>query len=91
VQSERFEWDDNKAAENYAKHHVTFELAKSVFDDPLSRSMSILVTPTSSIASSSWFNSLQRTARRGVRRTRRRSHSIRQRSSCDALGKRITS
>ena len=29
-----FEWDDAKAAENYADHGVTFELAKRVFRDP---------------------------------------------------------
>ena len=29
-----FEWDPRKAAENEAKHGVTFELAKTVFDDP---------------------------------------------------------
>jgi len=29
-----FEWDDAKAAKNYAKHGVTFEAARDVFDDP---------------------------------------------------------
>jgi len=29
-----FEWDDIKAAENYAKHGVSFELAIEVFKDP---------------------------------------------------------
>jgi uncharacterized DUF497 family protein len=29
-----FEWDDRKAAQNYAKHRVPFELACEVFDDP---------------------------------------------------------
>jgi uncharacterized DUF497 family protein len=28
-----FEWDDTKAAENYARHGVSFETAKRVFDD----------------------------------------------------------
>lgn len=28
-----FEWDKTKAAENDAKHGVTFELAKSAFED----------------------------------------------------------
>jgi uncharacterized protein len=28
-----FEWDDAKAAENYAKHSVSFETAIRVFDD----------------------------------------------------------
>ena len=32
-----FEWDDEKAAENFAKHAVSFEEAMSVFDDPLAR------------------------------------------------------
>ena len=30
-----FEWDSNKAATNLAKHGVSFEEAKTVFDDPL--------------------------------------------------------
>ncbi|MCP5124127.1 MAG: BrnT family toxin [Gammaproteobacteria bacterium] len=30
-----FEWDANKAATNLAKHSVSFEEAKTVFDDPL--------------------------------------------------------
>jgi uncharacterized DUF497 family protein len=29
-----FEWDDNKAATNYAIHGVTFEAARDVFKDP---------------------------------------------------------
>jgi len=29
-----FEWDDAKAAQNYADHGVTFETAKGVFKDP---------------------------------------------------------
>ena len=29
-----FQWDDAKAARNYAKHSITFEAARSVFDDP---------------------------------------------------------
>lgn len=29
-----FEWDRNKARNNLAKHGVSFELAKQVFDDP---------------------------------------------------------
>jgi uncharacterized protein len=28
-------WDPNKAAANLAKHRVSFETAKLVFDDPL--------------------------------------------------------
>lgn len=31
----RFEWDGKKAATNLAKHGVSFEEAKTVFDDPL--------------------------------------------------------
>ena len=27
----KFQWDDAKAAENYAKHGVTFERARDVF------------------------------------------------------------
>jgi uncharacterized protein len=30
-----FEWDENKALSNLSKHGVTFEEAKTVFDDPL--------------------------------------------------------
>jgi hypothetical protein len=30
----RFEWDNSKAKDNFAKHGVSFELAKRVFDDP---------------------------------------------------------
>jgi uncharacterized DUF497 family protein len=29
-----FEWDEEKAAANLAKHGVSFEEAKTVFDDP---------------------------------------------------------
>ena len=31
----RFEWDEEKAASNLAKHGVSFDEAKTVFDDPL--------------------------------------------------------
>jgi uncharacterized DUF497 family protein len=31
----RFEWDENKATINLSKHSVSFEEAKTVFDDPL--------------------------------------------------------
>jgi uncharacterized DUF497 family protein len=31
----KFEWDEEKAAANLAKHGVSFEEAQSVFDDPL--------------------------------------------------------
>ncbi len=30
----KFEWSRSKAKDNYAKHGVSFELAKSVFKDP---------------------------------------------------------
>jgi hypothetical protein len=30
-----FDWDDEKAAINLAEHQVSFEEAKTVFDDPL--------------------------------------------------------
>lgn len=30
-----FEWDENKARENLRKHKVSFEEAKTVFNDPL--------------------------------------------------------
>ncbi len=29
-----FQWDDRKAADNYAKHGVKFEAARDVFKDP---------------------------------------------------------
>ena len=29
-----FEWDDAKAARNFADHGVSFEVAKKVFEDP---------------------------------------------------------
>jgi uncharacterized protein len=31
----QFEWDKNKAAENFLKHGVSFNEAETVFDDPL--------------------------------------------------------
>jgi uncharacterized DUF497 family protein len=31
---DEFEWDDVKAASNYADHRITFETAKAVFQDP---------------------------------------------------------
>ena len=31
----QFEWDESKAERNLAKHGVSFEEAKTVFDDPL--------------------------------------------------------
>jgi uncharacterized protein len=32
--NDAFEWDEAKAAENYAKHRVSFEAAIEVFKDP---------------------------------------------------------
>ena len=29
----KFQWDDGKAAKNFAKHAITFEMAREVFDD----------------------------------------------------------
>jgi uncharacterized DUF497 family protein len=34
MRSERFEWDDGKAARNYSLHGVSFALAAVAFDDP---------------------------------------------------------
>ncbi|QLE55338.1 BrnT family toxin [Nostoc sp. TCL26-01] len=31
----QFEWDENKAEKNLAKHGVSFDEAKTVFNDPL--------------------------------------------------------
>lgn len=31
----KFEWSKNKAVSNLAKHKVSFEEAKTIFDDPL--------------------------------------------------------
>ena len=33
IEIPRFEWDENKNTINKIKHHVTFEEAKTVFDD----------------------------------------------------------
>jgi len=34
MKNDDFEWDDKKAAENYRKHRISFEVACEVFDDP---------------------------------------------------------
>lgn len=34
MNDDMFEWDAHKAAENHAKHRITFEMARDVFDDP---------------------------------------------------------
>ena len=33
MQDDDFEWDDNKAAQNLAKHTVSFDTARLAFDD----------------------------------------------------------
>jgi hypothetical protein len=33
MRDDLFEWDDEKAASNFAKHRVTFEQARAAFDD----------------------------------------------------------
>lgn len=35
MESDDFEWSDDKAAENEAKHGVSFEAAAAALDDPL--------------------------------------------------------
>ncbi|MDP3292342.1 MAG: BrnT family toxin [Sulfuricurvum sp.] len=37
MKSLRFEWDDTKASSNITKHGVSFEEAKTVFDDDFAR------------------------------------------------------
>jgi uncharacterized protein len=34
MQDDDFEWDDEKAARNVAKHKITFDMARDVFSDP---------------------------------------------------------
>jgi len=34
MNDDEFQWDDDKAAQNYADHGVSFEAAKLVFADP---------------------------------------------------------
>ena len=34
MRNDDFEWDDAKAAANYARHGITFAMASDVFDDP---------------------------------------------------------
>jgi uncharacterized DUF497 family protein len=34
MQNENFEWDSSNATAYFAKHGVTFEMAKDVFGDP---------------------------------------------------------
>ena len=35
MQDDDFEWDDNKATQNFARHGVSFDTARLAFDDPL--------------------------------------------------------
>jgi uncharacterized DUF497 family protein len=34
MQDDEFEWDDDKAAQNFARHGVGFDAARLAFDDP---------------------------------------------------------
>ena len=34
MQDNEFEWSDRKAADNYADHGITFEMARDAFGDP---------------------------------------------------------
>ena len=34
MKDDEFEWDDNKAAQNFADHGVSFETARNAFSDP---------------------------------------------------------
>jgi len=34
MQDQAFEWDDDKAADNFRRHGVTFDEARAVFKDP---------------------------------------------------------
>ena len=47
-----FEWDPDKAERNLRKHGVSFEVAATVFDDPLHLSMT---DPVSSIKEERWI------------------------------------
>jgi len=35
INDDAFEWDETKAAANYASHGVSFETAREIFKDPL--------------------------------------------------------
>ncbi len=47
----QFQWDPHKAEKNVRKHGISFELAVTVFDDPLHVS---IVDPESSIKEERW-------------------------------------
>ena len=51
-----FEWDEKKAADNLADHGVSFEEAKTVFDDPLYVDFYDPTTHSENTASSLWVN-----------------------------------
>jgi uncharacterized protein len=53
VQDSRFEWDDAKAALNFAKHRVRFEDASLVFNDPMAIDEE---DQSSSFAEDRWIN-----------------------------------
>jgi uncharacterized protein len=58
-----FEWDHQKAQENFRKHGVSFEAAATVFDDPLHLS---IVDPASSLAEERWVTVGQSVDRRVI-------------------------
>ena len=37
MQDDEFEWDDEKATQNIARHGVSFDAARLAFDDPFAR------------------------------------------------------
>ena len=52
--SDDFEWDDAKAAENYAKHGIGFETASRVFDDAFAIEGRMTASPTGRIVTAFW-------------------------------------
>ena len=53
MKDDEFEWDEKKAAENYAKHGIGFEHAKLVFNDIFSVEGSTMAGPMARTASPS--------------------------------------
>ena len=51
-----FQWDDTKAAANYAEHGITFEMARKVFNDglPSIGQIAASVMARSGFVSSAW-------------------------------------
>ena len=47
-----FDWDAKKALKNFRKHRVSFEIAVTVFDDPLHLS---IIDPASSKSEERWI------------------------------------